>query len=137
METTIKLDSTNGQEIKIKSTFLGSKPAKWDDRNWNNHIIHVKFNGKTTKFDFWGSLAKPKIEDEEKLIFALYCFISDAVAAEESFEDFCANFGYDNDSIKALKTYKACETANTKFNRVFDGVDIYDMLNEIQEKHNC
>lgn len=39
------------------------------------------------------------------------CLISDAACYIESidFDDFCSNFGYSNDSIKAQKIYKDCE----------------------------
>lgn len=39
------------------------------------------------------------------------CLISDATCYIESidFDDFCSNFGYSNDSIKAQKIYKDCE----------------------------
>ena len=42
----------------------------------------------------------------------MHCLISDASAADENFTDWCETFGYSDDSIKALNTYKACiETA--------------------------
>jgi hypothetical protein len=46
----------------------------------------------------------------------------------ESFEDFCACYGYDNDSIKALKVYKACV-------KEFNAVEklMGDILEELQE----
>ena len=50
-----------------------------------------------------GSIAKvPKIKD---VIHSLYM---DSMAADENFHDWCSNFGYDDDSIKALNTYKEC-----------------------------
>ena len=45
---------------------------------------------------------KPSIAD------VMHCLISDADCANENFHDWCDNFGYSNDSIKALNTYKAC-----------------------------
>lgn len=49
---------------------------------------------------------KPKVAD------VLHSLIMDASAADENFHDWCANFGYSDDSIKALNTYKASlETA--------------------------
>ena len=33
---------------------------------------------------------------------------------ESSFPDFCANYGYDNDSIKALNIYKICKKQKKK-----------------------
>jgi len=45
---------------------------------------------------------KPKIAD------VLHSLILDASAADENFHDWCANYGYSDDSIKAMNTYKAC-----------------------------
>lgn len=45
---------------------------------------------------------KPKVAD------VLHSLILDASAADENFHDWCANFGYSDDSIKAMNTYKAC-----------------------------
>ncbi len=42
----------------------------------------------------------------------LECLQSDVEAGRMSFDEFCDTFGYDNDSLKALDTYRACmETA--------------------------
>jgi hypothetical protein len=39
----------------------------------------------------------------------LECLLSDADSAQESFGEWCANRGYDSDSRKAERTYKACQ----------------------------
>ena len=50
---------------------------------------------------------KPKIAD------VLHSLIMDASAADENFHAWCSNYGYSDDSIKALNIYKAClETAH-------------------------
>jgi hypothetical protein len=49
----------------------------------------------------------------------VYSVLSDYSAGEESFEDFCSNFGYDNDSIKALNTYIACQRNGKKVLNLF------------------
>ncbi|MBX6192201.1 hypothetical protein [Pseudomonas aeruginosa] len=38
----------------------------------------------------------------------LYCLLSDANGADQNFNDWCADFGYDPDSRKALATYDEC-----------------------------
>ena len=38
----------------------------------------------------------------------LHCYISDSEAMHESFNDWCSNFGYDNDSINAFNIYQDC-----------------------------
>jgi hypothetical protein len=57
----------------------------------------------------------------------LDCLGSDASAADESFEDFCSNFGYDTDSRKAEKTYNACKRSGDKLRR-FLGEDAFQQL---------
>ena len=49
----------------------------------------------------------------------------------ESFEDWCANFGYDTDSRKALDTYLACQKQAEDFRRLC-GADSA-MLDEARE----
>ena len=45
---------------------------------------------------------KPKVAD------VLHSLTMDASAADQNFHDWCAEYGYSDDSIKALNTYKAC-----------------------------
>lgn len=47
----------------------------------------------------------------------LECLLSDRYAMQESFEDWCANYGFDTDSRKAERTYKTCVTQSHKLNR--------------------
>lgn len=82
-------------------------------------------------------MVHPEISNESDLIHAFYCFVSDSEAGgEKSFEEFCSDFGYDEDSRKAENIYKACGVSAKKFNRVFT-CDIYDLLNELSENYNC
>jgi len=57
----------------------------------------------------------PKIDD------VLECLVSDMDAGDQSFHDFCDNFGYDRDSIKALDTYRACMESGEKLRRALGG----------------
>lgn len=54
---------------------------------------------------------KPSLDD------VLYSLLIDAEAHDQSFEDWCSNFGYDTDSRKALATYMACQETATKLRR--------------------
>jgi hypothetical protein len=51
------------------------------------------------------------------LLEVCYSLTSDAQSGAESFEDFCSNFGYDTDSRKARKTWKACQKIAFKLGR--------------------
>lgn len=43
-----------------------------------------------------------------------------------SFEDWCADFGYDTDSRKALSVYLQCQEQTAKFKRAFPNVHLED-----------
>ena len=49
----------------------------------------------------------------------LYSLIRDAQGAEQNFADWCSDYGYDSDSIKALNTYNACCAILTKVRAFF------------------
>lgn len=137
METIIK---TQQGEFKIKSKFIGGKLATWSkndkQQNYNYHRITVIHNGKRTGFDFWASIVEPELSKENDLQHAFYCFLSDAISAKDTFENFCSEFGYDTDSRNAERIYKACEKSLSKFERIFEG-DIYDLINEVSEITNA
>lgn len=59
----------------------------------------------------------------------LSCLASDAAGLENnnSFEDWCDEYGYDTDSRKAEKTYKACKHIASRL-RTFLGDDLYNQL---------
>ena len=130
METTFK-------NFKINAEYTGSKKADWGNdapENWNHHNVTVT-NTETEneiEFDFWASIAKPELESEYDILNAFYCFISDAISGTYTFEEFCSEFGYDEDSRRAEKIWKECKKSYGKLISIFDG-DIYDLVNELQE----
>lgn len=131
---------TTYKNFKITSTFLNNKPWSANEKNYNNHIITVTNTElhKKTSFEFWGSIMKPEIETEQELLFAFYCFLSDGYYARYGFEEFCSELGYDEDSRKAYKTFKACEKSLKKALRI--GIDenvCCDILNDLLENHGC
>jgi hypothetical protein len=128
------------KNFQVSATYTGSKKAPWDNaksrmpENWNHHRVTVKNteNGLKTSFDFWMSISRPQIEKEYDVLNAFYCFVSDAISGGYSFGEFCGEFGYDEDSRTAERTFKACERAAAKLSRLYDG-NIYDLANELQE----
>lgn len=66
------------------------------------------------------AVSKPKplnIDD------VLHCLILDTESGNYSFDDFCNNFGYNNDSIKALEIYKACQKNGKKVKTFITDID--------------
>ncbi len=57
---------------------------------------------------------KPTVES------VLRSLASDAIASDYNFTDWCQYFGYSDDSIKALNTYKQCLEISTALKKHFD-----------------
>lgn len=123
------------KNFRITATFKGDKKASWNNlNNWNNHIVTV-YNTETkkrTSFDFWASLNKPQITESVEALEAFDCFVSDAIAGEMDFIEFCEEFGYSSRLRETEKTWKACVDAHKRLIRISD-IDIYDLANELRE----
>ena len=64
------------------------------------------------------SIVKPiKIDD------VLNCLVLDYLVSKDDFDDFCANLGYDNDSIKSLNIYNYCRKNAKKLKKIIDNLD--------------
>lgn len=126
----------------VVSAILHAEGVKFPNSDKKDNTLHNQFKitiktplGRAT-FDFYGShqdYTNGQTEmNESELKHALYCFVSDACSAKNSFEDFCSEFGYDEDSRKAEKIYKACEKSLSQYNRICEA-DIYDIVNELND----
>jgi hypothetical protein len=71
--------------------------------------------GHRTKPDAWGK-TKPKRPQVADVLYSLFL---DASAADNNFHDWCAEFGYSDDSISALNTYKQCLDVATALRKHF------------------
>jgi hypothetical protein len=122
------------KQFEVKASYKGTKKAEWSKDNFNNHMITVTNmeTGVKIRFEFWASIAKPEITEETEILNAFYCLVSDAIAGNDSFENFCSEFGYDQDSRTAEKIYRKCKKQLEKLQKIYDG-DIYDLANELQE----
>ncbi len=122
------------KQFEIKASYKGNKKAEWSQDNFNNHMITVT-NLETKekiRFEFWASIAHPMLKTEHDILNAFYCFVSDAISGNYSFDEFCSEFGYDTDSRQAEKIYRKCIKQYDRLSKIFDG-DIYDFANELQE----
>jgi hypothetical protein len=72
------------------------------------------------------ALFKPVAPDAASV---LYCLLLDASANNQSFLDWCSDFGYDSDSIKAQNTYNECCKTAQELRKVFN----HDMQQALQE----
>ena len=59
---------------------------------------------------------KPKAPEPAGLLHSL---MFDSSAGHYTFSEWCSDYGYDEDSRKALETYLACQANAVKYNRLF------------------
>ena len=146
MKTRIKL---NGVNYRIKATYQEDvKGFPFDDKDTMSHnkyniTITNMENKKRISFKFYGSFTdwqtgKIKL-DRQELIYCLYCLLNDGLSGQDSFECFCSNFGYDEDSRKAYKIYKACQRSRDKADKIgFNSENLLcDTLNYLSDNYNC
>lgn len=125
---------TSYKHFEIKASYKGTKKAEWSSDNFNNHMITVTNTETQQKitFEFWASIAHPELTTDYDVLNAFYCLVSDAISGEMSFDDFCSEFGYNNDSRTSEKIHRKCKKQLEKLKKIYDG-DIYDLCNELQE----
>lgn len=110
------LDTIEALEtLPVKIDYVGATNRdKWDCDQWR---VTISSKAGFHSFDYFTGLGlrhKPKTSwatptpKKPKVADVLHSLIMDASAADENFHDWCANYGYSDDSIKAMNAYKAC-----------------------------
>lgn len=90
-----------GHSKKVK---FHSNPDHWDKKE-RKYIVPVK----------------PKNSD------IMYSLLMDSEAGNYSFQDFCNNFGYSSESIKAFNIYQECEKISKNLRKVFTSEQLQQM----------
>lgn len=111
---------------------------KSDSRPRYKHFISVSVGGKRTSFNYYTSIADYEAGKTEmypdELKTAFYNFLSDAQLGLNTFEEFCSELGYDEDSRSAEKIWKACRMSAKKITTLGLG-DVHDLINEFSENY--
>ncbi len=81
----------------------------------NGWTVTLRLSGRRYTTSFWTGSARTREPNREDVLSAL---LSDAQAGEKTFADFCADFGYDEDSRRALRTWSACRAMSRKLRRL-------------------
>jgi hypothetical protein len=94
----------------------------------NQYTATIKYKGKQMTTPFFtgkGWTKDPEIDDVMPALLSDY-----DVYQNWEFEDFCSEFGYDSDSRKAEKIFKACQKNGKAVERVFgfDAERLYDLF---------
>ena len=102
-EWRIELSNTSGYWSTVYKTGLGHRKYP------KGFIVEKKLNPRCLAFEQQERKKKPV---KPSIADVMHSLLLDASAADENFHDWCGNYGYSDDSISALNTYKLClETA--------------------------
>jgi hypothetical protein len=121
--TTTENLSALAQSVSIK-TLHGDKPAPWggDVKRSatacpppNHYRVTLGYAGRTYTFDFWRGTG---IKDDPTALGCLECLLDDANGSDCTFDEWCADRGYDSDSRTAERTFKACRRVDRNLRRL-------------------
>jgi hypothetical protein len=123
--------------ISYAGTYAGEAVDRDNGKEWKHDAWRVTIGGKivfSSDYKTGTGLRKMNKRGDMKPVFpkagaVLYCLIMDAEALDQSFSDWCACFGYDEDSRKAESIYFECCDNGKNIRKAFS----QDALKEIKE----
>lgn len=128
--------TSNGLRFRATRTEANACPL-WDDPkhlhlHGNEYQITISRPGQSGRltFRFWNSL-KDKQKGTAPDAYSVLSCISSEAHAPGTFAEFCDEYGYDQDSRKAEKTFKACDKLARRI-RAFFCPEELEALQEIQ-----
>lgn len=144
--------------ITFRATLSDSKAPQWGDDGKHGHHYRVTLSrhgekrkrgwyewqnkaaghrgvlfGRRTRltFDFWSSIADMEKGVKTVGAYDVLACISGDVNCPDTFKDFCGEYGYEADSIKALQTFRRVSAFSKRLRAFFTEAEIAD-LQEIQ-----
>lgn len=126
--------------LPIKIEYVG----KVQDKEWPHFLYNVTITHKNGFFTLpykcglghvikcrRGILPdKPKAPTNKDVVYSL---LMDSSAADENFADWCDNYGYDSDSIKALGIYNECCKTAVNLRKTFTSTQLAEMREELED----
>lgn len=113
-------------EVKSVAPSRGFGPQPIDRDGWKCFPWHVTFQtdvrpGKCFTTDYFtgvGIVNERGVASRPVAADVLHSLLLDGQAAHMSFDDWCGEYGYDTDSMKAFRTYEACCKVGRDLERV-------------------
>jgi hypothetical protein len=138
--------TSNG--IKFRATLSDTKTPAWSDNGMRGHHYRVTLSrsldsrvaiaeesGKAPPprltFDFWSSIADADKGIKTVRPYDVLACISGDAYTPETFADFCGEYGYEQDCIKALQTFRRCSAFAKRLRAFFTEAEL-EQLQEIQ-----
>lgn len=130
------------EELKLKSKMVASGVSFPDDKSstlHNQFRVTIQRGQTAISFYYYDNMVnfeagKETLTPEDNL-FALRSFLGDCQAGEQEFKDFCGDFGYSTDSIKALRIWNLCVKAKLKILKLnICSDEITELLDELSKR---
>lgn len=99
-------------------------------RTATKYNCKLSFKNKSIVLDYYMGAAHTKAPTKKDILYSL---VMDDVS-DMDFEEFCFNFGYDTDSITALKTFEACQKQTKELYNTFS-IEEIGILRELLEDY--
>lgn len=122
----IEMLKSMGASMELKR--MGDAYPSWDEEN--SHPLY-RFTIKTPRGNYSGNFygyADESVGDHATVYDVLSCLTKNS---PRTFNDFCAEYGYSNDSISALNTYREVLKEYEGMARIFTAEQL-EKLQEIQ-----
>lgn len=104
-----------------------------DDDGWTHDLYRVtlRCDGRSMSTEYRMGMGhagrRPKVWE------VLSSLVDDAASADQTFDDWCADYGYDTDSRRAYASWQACGRIRRKLTRVV-GSDALELLTNETER---
>jgi hypothetical protein len=116
MKTRVRLDN-----VRIESVMTDPPSDDSFEGNWYSVTLKRKGRQLTVPYGMGYGLSHEPRADE-----VLECLTLDASSADQSFEDWCGDYGYDTNSRRAERTYDTVQAQTAKLRRFLgDDFDTY------------
>jgi len=109
----------NQINLSIRSEWADENPNMEGMPQGSTHYkvtLTVRRDGKRRQLTTFFSQG-PAFCREPEAPEVLDCLLSDGSSGRQSFEDFCSDFGYDTDSRRCERTWKACRDTDRKLDQ--------------------
>jgi hypothetical protein len=138
----IEVMTYEDKPIIMGNTLIGTVkgfPNDKRDKMYHDHyLVSIAYDNNKAEFDFYGSSSDYEkqnlLNKKSDLLNALDCFIGDSLTGLMSFNDFCNEFGYDEDSRSAERIHNLCKETTIKTMKLgFNESDLYNLSNIIHD----
>lgn len=110
------------KEIEIKSEYIGN--GEWLGLTWRSDRWWVTISRGDNKITVDFYLGEVHRGRAPGFVEVLYVLLNNYRAGQNSFEDFCATFGYDTESRMAFATWEECKKHREKLGELLSPEEI-------------